>query len=426
MMNPHSISLLLTAAAAILILIILIAKVKLHPFLALLLVSIGLGIIAGMPLANVVRSFEGGVGTTLGHVAVVIALGTMLGKMMADSGKADRIAETLIGVFGIKHIQWAMLLIGIITGLPVFFEVGFVLLIPIAFTVARRSGVSLLLVALPMLAGLSVVHAFIPPHPAALAAVVIYNANIGQTIGFALLIGIPAAVLAGPLFGKYIAEKIQLPSHNEFAEQLVQTVKRSRTPSFTVTLLTILLPVLLMLIGGWADKVSAVGSKVNASLHLIGSADMSLLIGVLVGFVTFGLNLGFTRQQLLTSASDSLPPTANAILLIGAGGGFGRILQDSNISSSFVELAQHSHMPILFTAWLLAALIRLATGSSTVAMTTAAGIIAPLALHSTNVRPELLVIATGAGSIIFSHVNDGGFWLEPVIKLAIVFQLLCV
>jgi GntP family gluconate:H+ symporter len=167
MMNPHSISLLLTAAAAILILIILIAKVKLHPFLALLLVSIGLGIIAGMPLANVVRSFEGGVGTTLGHVAVVIALGTMLGKMMADSGGADRIAETLIGVFGIKHIQWAMLLIGIIPGLPVFFEVGFVLLIPIAFTVARRSGVSLLLVALPMLAGLSVVHAFIhliPPR----------------------------------------------------------------------------------------------------------------------------------------------------------------------------------------------------------------------------------------------------------------------
>ena len=187
-MNPHSISLLLTAAAAILILIVLIAKVKLHPFLALLLVSIVLGIVAGMPLVNVVRSFEGGVGTTLGHVAIVIALGTMLGKMMADSGGADRIAETLIGIFGIRHLQWAMLLIGIITALPVFFEVGFVLLIPIAFTVARRSGASLLLVALPMLAGLSVVHAFIPPHPAALAAVVIYNANIGQTIGFALLI----------------------------------------------------------------------------------------------------------------------------------------------------------------------------------------------------------------------------------------------
>ena len=188
-------------------------------------------------------------------------------------------------------------------------------------------------------------------------------------------------------------------------------MKRSRTPSFAVTFLTILLPVSLMLVGGWADKLSAAGSRLNASLHLIGSADMSLLIGVLVGFVTFGLNLGFTRQQLLKSAGDSLPPTANTILLIGAGGGFGRILQDSNVSSAFVELAQHSHMPILFTAWLLAALIRLATGSSTVAMTTAAGMIAPLALHSTDVRPELLVIATGAGSIIFSHVNDGGFWL---------------
>jgi GntP family gluconate:H+ symporter len=403
--------LLAAALSAIVILIVLIASVKLHPFLSILVVSIALGLVAGMPAAAVVHSFETGVGNTLGHVAVVVVLGTILGKMMAESGGADRIAVTLIGLFGPGRIHWAMLLIGLITGLPVFFEVGFVLLIPIAFTVARRSQTSLVLVALPMLAGLSVVHAFIPPHPAAMAAVVLFQADIGRTIGFALLVGVPAAILAGPLYARWIAPKIVLTELNSIAEQFLERDPAAHMPSFGLTLATILLPVLLMLSGGWADRVAPPGTRANATVHLLGNPDMSLLIGVLVSFVTFGLMQGFSRARILKFATESLPPTAGALLLIGAGGGLGRILQDSSISGAILDVAQHAHVSLLLLAWLTAVLIRVATGSSTVAMTTSAGIVAPLALHAAGVRPELLVIATGAGSIFFSHVNDGGFWL---------------
>jgi GntP family gluconate:H+ symporter len=410
-MNPHSLWLLSAALAAITALIVLIASVKLHPFVSLLVVSVALGLAVGMPAAGVLRSFETGVGNTLGHVAIVIALGTILGKMMAESGGAERIAQTLIGFFGDRNVPWAMLLIGLITGLPVFFEVGFVLLIPIAFTVARRTGKSLVLVVLPMLAGLSVVHAFIPPHPAAMAAVIIYQANIGRTIAYALLIGFPAAVLAGPLYAIWISPRIALPSQSAIGDEFVEDTPHKKMPSFGLTVATILLPVVLMLIGGWADGIAPGGGMMNTGLHLIGGPDMALLIGVLVSFVTFGFMQGISRADILRLATESLPPTAGAILLIGAGGGFGRILQDSNISGAIVEAAQHAHLSVLLMAWLIAALIRVATGSSTVAMTTAAGIVAPLALHSAGVRPELLVIATGAGSIVLSHVNDGGFWL---------------
>jgi GntP family gluconate:H+ symporter len=410
-MSSHSVWLLFAALAAVVSLIVLISSVKLHPFVSLLVVSVALGLCAGMPAAGVLHSFETGVGNTLGHVAVVIALGTILGKMMAESGGAERIAQTLIAFFGDRNIPWAMLLIGLITGLPVFFEVGFVLLIPIAFTVARRTGKSLVLVVLPMLAGLSVVHAFIPPHPAAMAAVVIFHADIGRTIAYALLIGVPAAILAGPLYAMWISPRIALPSHSAIGEQFADPAPHKKMPSFGLTVGTILLPVVLMLIGGWADRVAPAGSTLNTGLHLIGGPDMALLISVLVGFVTFGLMQGIPRTDILRMASESLPPTAGAILLIGAGGGFGRILQDTNISAAIVEAAQHAHLSVLLMAWLISALIRVATGSSTVAMTTAAGVMAPLALHTPGVSPELLVIATGAGSIVLSHVNDGGFWL---------------
>lgn len=410
-MSSHNLWLLFAALAAVVSLILLISSVKLHPFVSILVVSIALGLATGMPAAGVLHSFETGVGNTLGHVAVVVTLGTILGKMMAESGGAERIAQTLIGFFGDRNIPWAMLLIGLITGLPVFFEVGFVLLIPIAFTVAHRTGKSLVLVALPMLAGLSIVHAFIPPHPAAMAAVVIYQANIGRTIAFALLIGVPAAILAGPLYAMWISPRIALPSHSLIGEQFVETAPRKSMPSFGLTVATILLPVVLMLMGGWADGIAAPGTRANGALHLIGGPDMALLISVLVGFITFGLMQGISRGEILRMATESLPPTAGALLLIGAGGGFGRILQDSNISGAIVEAAQHAHLSVLLMAWLISALIRVATGSSTVAMTTAAGVMAPLALNSPGVHPELLVIATGAGSIFLSHVNDGGFWL---------------
>ena len=411
MIDPHSLFLISAAFVSVVGLIVLIAVFKLNPFITLLLTSLALAIVTGMQLSTVVHSFEAGVGATLGHIAIVVALGTMLGKMMAESGGADQIAHTLIRFFGEKRVHWAMMVIGLVIGLPAFFEVGFVLLIPIAFTVARRTKTSLILVGLPMVAGLSVVHGLVPPHPAALLAVTIYKADVGRTIFYALLIGIPTAVIAGPLYAKLIAPHIELPADNPMAAEFVDHGKERSLPGFWLTLFTILFPVFLMLLGSGADGLSTPKSAVNEGLHLIGNDDMALLIGVLLSFFTLGQMRGFNRATILRFSNECLAPTATITLLVGAGGGFGRILQDSGVSQAIISVALNSHVPLLLLAWLLAALMRLATGSATVAMTTAAGIVAPIALHVSGVHPELLAIATGAGSLIFSHVNDGGFWL---------------
>ena len=232
MIDPHSLFLIISAAAAVIGLIVLITVLKLNPFISLFLVSLGLAVVAGMPLQAIVHSFEAGLGGTLGHIAIIIALGAMLGKMLAESGGADQIAYTLIRLFGEKNISWAMLLIGLIVGLPAFFEVGFVLLVPIAYTVARRTGTSLIRVGLPMVAGLSVVHGLVPPHPAAMLAVQIYKADVGRTIGYALIIGIPAAILAGPLYIKIIAPHIRIPAENPMAAMFVDHGEETEPSQF--------------------------------------------------------------------------------------------------------------------------------------------------------------------------------------------------
>ncbi|RQQ41545.1 GntT/GntP/DsdX family permease, partial [Burkholderia stagnalis] len=250
--------LLIYTVIAIVALIVMIARFKIYPFLVLIIVSLGLGLVVGMPMDKIVKSFETGNGNTLGHIAVVVGLGTMLGKMMAESGGAERIATTLIDWFGEKNIHWAMMFVAIIVGLPVFFEVGFVLLIPIAFNVAKRTGKSLLVVGLPMVAGLSVVHGLIPPHPAALLAVQQYGADIGKTIAFGLIVGVPTAIVAGPLFALTISKFVKLPENNPLAAQFVESHtegKKRELPGFGITLFTILLPVILMLVGSWADLI---------------------------------------------------------------------------------------------------------------------------------------------------------------------------
>lgn len=411
MSDPHSVFLVISALVTVVGLILLITVAKLNPFLTLLVASLFLAVVTGMPPITVVHSFEAGVGGTLGHIAVIVTLGTMLGKMMAESGAADCIAYTLIRIFGEKNIHWAMVLIGLIVGLPAFFEVGFVLLIPIAFTVARRTGTSLVLVGLPLLVGLSVVHGLVPPHPAASMAVAIYKADVGRTILAALLVGITTAAIAGPLYARLIARHIHLSPGNSIAEQLVDHEAIRSQLGFPLSLFTILAPVLLMLAGSCADALFPAGSAINTALHLAGNDDIALLIGVLLSFVTLGRMRGFTRATILRFSNECLAPTAAITLLVGAGGGFGRILQDSGVSHAIVALVMRSHISLLLLAWLLAAAMRLATGSATVAMTTAAAIVAPIVTHASGVHPELLVIATGAGSLIFSHVNDGGFWL---------------
>jgi gluconate:H+ symporter, GntP family len=410
--------LLVYALVAILALVVLIARFKMNPFITLMMVSVALALAVGMPMTSILKSFETGVGGTLGHIAIVVGLGTMLGKMMAESGGAERIARTLIDLFGPKNVHWAMMCIAFLVGLPVFFEVGFVLLIPIAFNVAQRTGTSMIRVGIPMVAGLSVVHGLIPPHPAALLAVTAYNADIGHTIFYALIVGIPTATIAGPLFSKLIEKFVVLEGVNPMAKQFIEQDAARATqklPGFGITLVTVLLPVFLMLLGSWADLISPAKSTANNVLRLIGHPDMALLLAVLLSFYTFGTSRGFNRESILKFTNECLAPTATITLVVGAGAGFGRILIDSGTSKAIVDLAMGAHVPLLILAWLVAGLIRVATGSATVAMATAAGIIAPIAAAAastaTGVRPELLVLATGAGSLILSHVNDGGFWL---------------
>ncbi|MEO6924646.1 MAG: gluconate:H+ symporter [Bryocella sp.] len=407
----HGTGLLLSALSAVIVLIILVARYKTNPFIALMIVSIALGIVTGMPLQTIVHSFEKGVGGILGHIAIVIGLGTILGKMMAESGGTDRIAHTLISVFGEKRVPWAMVVIGFLVGLPVFFEVGFVLLIPIAFTLAKRTRTSMVLVGLPMVAGLSVVHGLVPPHPAALLAVITYNADVGKTIFYAFLVGIPTAIVAGPLYAKIIAPHISINPENPIAEQFVERDPKTKLPSFSLTVAIVLLPLVLMMLGSWTDTFFRPNTTANHVMRLLGNADIALLVAVLASFLTLGKLRGFSRETILKFSNECLAPTAIITLLIGAGGGFGSILQDSGVAQALVDVALHAHIPLLLLAWLVAALVRVATGSATVAMTTAAGIMAPLALHVPGARPELLAIATGAGSLTLSHVNDGAFWL---------------
>jgi gluconate:H+ symporter, GntP family len=411
----HGSMLLVYAVIAIALLILLITRYKVYPFLVLIIVSLLLGLAVGMPMDKIVKAFETGNGNTLGHIAIVVGLGTMLGKMMAESGGAERIANTLIGWFGEKYIHWAMMCVAIIVGLPVFFEVGFVLLIPIAFNVAKRTKKSLLLIGLPMVAGLSVVHGLIPPHPAALLAVQAYHADIGRTIMYGLIVGVPTAVVAGPLFALLIHKYIKLPENNPLAAQFVEETKEGETrelPGFGITLFTILLPVILMLIGSWADLITTPKTLPNNLLHFVGNSDVALLIAVLFSFWSFGASRGYDREQIQKFCGECLAPIAGITLIVGAGGGFGNVLRESGISQQLVQTASAAHLSPLLLGWFVAALIRLATGSATVAMTTACGIVAPIAAAAGGtVSAELLVLATGCGSLIFSHVNDGGFWL---------------
>ncbi|MBB5392188.1 MULTISPECIES: GntP family permease [unclassified Herbaspirillum] len=405
-------ALLVYALVAVIALIVLIAKFKMNPFIVLIVVSLVLGLAVGMPMGNIVKAFETGVGGALGHIALVVGLGTMLGKMMAESGGAERIANTMIQAFGEKNVHWAMMVVAFIVGLPVFFEVGFVLLVPIAFNVAKRTGTNMVLVGIPMVAGLSVVHGLIPPHPAALLAVTAYSADIGHTIMYALIVGIPTAIIAGPIFGKLISKVVIPNPDNPLVAQFVEEHKKDRQlPGFGITLFTILLPVVLMLIGSWADLFFAPKTFANDFLRLIGNSVIALLIATLVSFWTFGRARGFGADQILKFTNECLAPIASITLVVGAGAGFGRILMDGGVSKAIVGIATDAHLSPLLLGWFVAALIRVATGSATVAMTTACGIVAPIVASVPGTRPELMVLATGAGSLILSHVNDGGFWL---------------
>jgi GntP family gluconate:H+ symporter len=404
--------LLLYALGAVIALIALIARFKLHPFIALIVVSLAMGIAAGMPLGAAVKAFQDGVGNALGFIAVVVGLGTMLGKMMAESGAATRIATTLIDLFGERRVHWAITIVAFIVGIPVFFQVGFVLLIPLVFTIARRTGMSLIKIGIPLVAGLSVVHGMLPPHPAAMLAVGAYHADVGRTLLYGMVVGFPTAVLAGPIFATWIAPRIELPAENPLARQLEgEPVREGHMPSFGISLFTVLIPVILMLLASAADLLLDAENAVRSALHFVGHPIVALLLALLFSFWSLGRPRHFTRQEVMKFCNDCLGPTATILLVIGAGGGFNQVLVQSGVGRAVAALAVASHASPLLLAWTVAALIRVATGSATVAMTTAAGIVAPIAAATPGANAELLVLATGAGALVLSHVNDSGFWL---------------
>jgi gluconate:H+ symporter, GntP family len=302
-----------------------------------------------------------------------------------------------------------MMAVSLIVGLPVFWEVGFVLLIPIVFTVAKRTGTSIIKAGLPMAAGLSVVHALVPPHPAATMAVNEYHADVGMTVLYALLVGIPTAAIAGPIFASRIDKYIAITRPNPMEEQFVAEPRE--LPGFGITMFTVMLPVALMLFGSWGAAIFGKDAYATQVLAFFGAPVVALLIAALVSFITLGTMRGFTREMILKFTHECLAPTASIILVIGAGGGFNRIMTEVGVSQAMVNIGHSAHMSPLLLAWSIAALIRVATGSATVAMSTSAGIVAPLALSIPGMKPELLVLATGSGALILSHVNDAGFWM---------------
>ncbi|WP_028596490.1 GntP family permease [Paenibacillus assamensis] len=407
----HEATLLVWTFVSIAFLIVFIAKYKWNPFVTLLLSALMLGLLSGMNPLDVVKSVIGGVGGTLGKIALVIGLGTMLGKMMAESGGAERIATTLVDKFGAKRVHWSMMFVGFIVGIPVFFEVGLILLIPIVFTVARKTNMSLLQIGIPILAGLSIVHGLVPPHPAPMIAIDAFNADLGMTILYSLIVGLPAAIIAGPIFGKYIGKRIQVQPPANLEEQFA--VKGDiKLPGFGITLFTILLPVILMLAGSAALILDPdATSSWTIFFEFIGHEVIALLISVVFSFYSLGFARGFTKEDISRFSSECLAPTATIILIIGGGGAFKQVLIDSGVGGAIAQIATQANVNIILFAWLVAALIRVATGSATVAMTTAAGIVAPVLAMNPGVNVELVVLATGAGSIVLSHVNDAGFWM---------------
>ncbi|KRF39133.1 GntP family permease [Paenibacillus sp. Soil787] len=406
----HDISLLLFALISIVGLIVLIAKFKTNPFIALIVAALFMGLISGMKLPDIVKSFQDGVASTLGFIAIVIGLGTMLGKMMAESGGAERIARTLIRAFGEKNVHWAMMVVAVICGIPVFFQVGVVLLIPLVFVIAKHTGTSLVKIGLSLVAGLAVVHSLVPPHPAAMLAVGIFHADLGKTILLSILVAIPAAAVAGPIYGSYIAKKVIVEPTGELVEQFTKA-QQKELPGFGITLLTILLPVILMLLATLVDVTLPATSGLRIVVDFIGSPVVALLISLVFAFYSFGFARGFDKNDLLKFTNESLGPVASIILIIGAGGGFNKILTSSGVSEAIAKLATGAHISPLVLAFVIAGIIRAAVGSATVAMTTSAGIVAPLVATIPGTSPELLVLAVGAGSIMLSHVNDSGFWL---------------
>jgi gluconate:H+ symporter, GntP family len=411
--------LILAFLAGIAVIVVLITVVKLHPFLALIFGALTVGIVAGENLEKVLKSFADGFGTTAAGVGILIALGAMFAKLLADSGGADEIVDTIVGHASPRALPWAMALVGAIIGLPMFFEIGLVLLMPVIYLVSRRSQLSLITIGIPALAGLSAMHGFVPPHPGPLTAIQLLNANLGVTLALGVGVAIPTIILAGPLFGKLAGRWVVVDAPDTFAaDRFADTDPDSgegaelRRPSFAITLFSVLLPVVLMLGKALVDIfIDDENQWFRVVFDVLGTPLIALLIAVIVGMFTLGRGAGMSRNQLTKCIESGLPPVAGIILIVAAGGGFKQVLVDSGIGTLLADWAKGAHISVIVLAWVLAVLIRLATGSATVATITASSLMLGLVEGLSTGQVSLVVLAVGAGSLFFSHVNDAGFWL---------------
>jgi GntP family gluconate:H+ symporter len=400
----------LIIAFAIVALIVLIARVRLHAFLALMLVSALTGLAAGLPPAVIASAFQEGVGSTLGFTAVVISLGAIFGKLLADSGGASVVARAITGAFGADALPWAVAAAGFLVGLPVFFSVGLVLLVPVVWQIASVSGRPFLSLALPLVAGLSASHGLVAPHPGPIAAIERLGADPGKSIVFGILAGLPAMVVAGPLFARFIALPHSAePKFGPTPDGVAPAVPAA--PTAPVALGLILLPVILMLSATIADATLAGGNPLRRWIDFCGAPSIAMLIVTLSAYSVFGTRCGRSMKQLAEATESALLPLASVLLIVGAGGGFGRVLDRAGAGQALAASAAGLQVSPLLIGWVVAALLRVAVGSATVAITTAASLVAPVAAAVPGTNRELLVVALGAGSLIASHVNDGGFWL---------------
>jgi GntP family gluconate:H+ symporter len=400
--------LLLVAFLGVALVVVLITWVRIPAFIALAAGSFFVGVAARMPLAEIPRAFQQGVGDTLGFIAMIVGLGTLIGKLLAESGGALVVSRMLVRALGEKRLDWAMLCSGFLIGLPVFFQVGLVLLTPVLFTAMRQTGTPLLRLAIPLVAGLSVAHGFVPPHPGPLAAIERLGADTGRMLFYSLIVGLPVAMLAS-LYGRFISRRVHVEA-GALADQLSGAAAAARAPALGVTLVTILLPVLLMLFAALAQAVLPDGRSRHV-IAFLGSPLVAMLAAAVLALYTFGTSCGFSRTRLLQFTEESLSSIAGVLLVVGAGGGFGRVLDAAAVDTAIAQTMGGLSLSPMVLGWVVAALLRLSVGSATVAAVTAASIMAPMAAAMPGVNRELLVLSVGAGSLIASHVNDGGFWL---------------
>jgi len=398
---------LLFVVLGIILLLVLIIAFKINAFISFIIVSILLGIAEGMQVPKVISSIQQGIGETLGLLVLILGFGAMLGKIVADSGAAQRIATRLTALFGLKNIQWALVITGFVVGIPMFYNVGFVVLIPLVFTVAASTGLSLMYVGIPLLASLSVTHGFLPPHPSPTAIATMFGADIGKTMGYGILTSIPAIIIAGPFFAR-VVRNVKASPIKEFVNPRI--LSNDEMPGIWNSILATLLPVLLIGAASVSSLVFPEGNKIRTILGFIGDPVVAMLISLLSAVYFLGLARGRKMTEIMDSLGHSVGSITMVLLIIAGAGGFKQVLVNSGVSDNIAALLNKSSISPLLLAWIISALLRICVGSATVAGLTTAGILLPLATSGT-VNKELMVLAIGAGSLMLSHVNDTGFWM---------------